>query len=323
MTKFNIGDKVHFINIEKHEETPSWYPVFGTVGTVLDVSDESEEILVDWGDVANIFEAENGEKAWWCSVDDVVVLPKIPVVDLAKMKANGENYTNEEVWEMLKPKMAQFTNDETILDCYCKEVKDMIVAAYRSGYGRAKKSRPFMIKPRREDGVLAGKIAIALTDIDYLVTMYEDGSHDVATFLGAEEAKDTEGKDNVKINGCVLYDSAGVVCGECFNWLNWYVDDGYERTIYVAVPFKDVRDRFDYSTIKAIYCKEKPMTLGRAKRWAIGQFNGIWRFGNKYNADLKFVLDKGEWLCCPALDSPDFKALVPLHDYLKYKGVNV
>ena len=34
------------------------------------------------------------------------------------------------------------------LDMYSPTVKKMVVAAYRSGYGRAMKGRPFKIKPK-------------------------------------------------------------------------------------------------------------------------------------------------------------------------------
>lgn len=58
------------------------------------------------------------------------------------------NYTDEEVWEMLKPKMERISTILTDVDNFHDEVKKMVVDAYRSGYGRAIKGRPFRIKPK-------------------------------------------------------------------------------------------------------------------------------------------------------------------------------
>lgn len=49
---------------------------------------------------------------------------------------------------MLKPKMERIVTILADVDNFHDEVKKMVVDAYRSGYGRATKGRPFRIKPK-------------------------------------------------------------------------------------------------------------------------------------------------------------------------------
>lgn len=139
MSKFNIGDKVVFANAKKHEKVSQFYPVVGTVGTVVKIDKiDKKDLLVDWGNAEGIDVWEDGTKSWWCNEDDVKPFYEVE-----------PNYTDDEVWEMLKPKMRQFVPAHIEnLDMYSPIVKKMVVAAYRSGYSRATKGRSFIIKSK-------------------------------------------------------------------------------------------------------------------------------------------------------------------------------
>lgn len=88
MSKFKVGDKVVFTNAQKHETISRFYPVVGTIGTVKTIGTGAlgeNTLLVDWGD---------DTMSWWCSEDDV-----------KPYTCEEYEYTDDEVWEMLKPKM--------------------------------------------------------------------------------------------------------------------------------------------------------------------------------------------------------------------------
>ena len=313
MSKFNVGDKVIFINAQKHKSHGRYYPAVGTVGTVVDIDEHPIEdfgLLVNWGDAkgVDVWQAD-GTKSWWCNEADV------------KPYACEENdHTDDEVWEMLKPKMRQLVpaHIENI-DMFSPTVKDMVVAAYRSGYGRATKGRSFMIKPKVKkviekasvdyysiDTVLCGKM---------IVTFYkDDNSYNVSKFSYARE----NGGD-MEIYGDIVYSSAGDSWSFGFDVIS---DPDCE--MYVAIPFSEAMGRFNSDSIKAMYGEDKAKVLryDNIKPWAIGKFNGFMRVSNETRAFMKFNENDNLQLY-PEIHRPEFKALVPLCDYLRANGVNV
>ena len=306
MSKFKVGDKVVFTNAKKHETISRFYPVVGTVGTVVKIDKhpiDEKGLLVDWGNAKGIDVWGDGTKSWWCNEDDVKPFCKVE-----------PNYTDDEVWEMLKPKMRQFVPAHIEnLDMYSPVVKKMVVAAYRSGYGRATKGRSFIIKSKVDekpseksiDDVLSGKT---------IVTFYkDDNSYNVANFAySRENGRKTE------IYADIAYSSAGDSWSFGFDVLN---DPDCE--MYVAIPFSEAVEQFDSKSIKALYCGNKPAGLCYIKRWAIGEYNKMMHFGNQTCVSLTFKPEWGMPECYPAIHSPHFKALVPICDYLKHEGVNV
>lgn len=306
MSKFKVGDKVVFANAQKHETISQFYPVVGIVGIVKTIGSGTlgeNALLVDWSNAEGIDVWEDGTKSWWCNEDDVKLFCEVE-----------PNYTDDEVWEMLKPKMRQFVPAHIEnLDMYSSVVKKMVVAAYRSGYGRATKGRSFMIKPKVEekpsgksiDDVLGGKT---------IVTFYkDDNSYNVANFaFTRENGRKTE------IYADIAYSSAGDSWSFGFDVLN---DPDCE--MYVAIPFSEAVEQFDSNSIKALYCGNKPVGLCHIKQWAIGEYNKMMHFGNQTCVSLTFKPEWGMPECYPAIHSPDFKALVPICDYLKHEGVNV
>lgn len=302
MNKFKVGDKVVFTNAKKHETISRFYPAVGTVGTVKTIGTGElgeNALLVDWGNAEGIDVWEDGAKSWWCNEDDV------------KPYTYEENdYTDGEVWEMLKPKMRQFVPAHIEnLDMYSPVVKKMVAAAYRSGYGRATKGRSFMIKPKVSkksneksiDDALGGKT---------IVTFYkDDDSYNVADF-----AFTRENGSKTEIYADIAYSSANDSWTFGFDVLN---DPDCE--MYVAIPFSEAVKQFRSDSIKALYCGGKY----RIKPWAIGEFSGIMRFSNETCAFMTFKCEGSNSQFYPEIHNPEFKALIPICDYLKHEGVNV
>lgn len=144
--KFKIKDKVVFINEAKHKLMSWCYPTVGTIGTVKKINKIESGMLIDWDDAEGIGLCSDGTKSWWCMEEDVK-----PFCD------KEQEHTDDEVWEMLKPKMRQFVPAHIEnLDMYSPVVKKMVVAAYRSGYGRATKGRNFIIKSKVDEQLIEG-----------------------------------------------------------------------------------------------------------------------------------------------------------------------
>lgn len=154
--KFKIKDKVVFINEAKHKLMSWCYPTVGTIGTVKKINEIESGMLIDWDDAEGIGLCSDGTKSWWCMEKDVK-----PFCD------KEQEYTDDEVWEMLKPKMNQFVPVRAE-DIDMSIVKKMVVAAYRSGYGRATKGRNFIIKSKADEKPSIGKQKALVPICDYL-----------------------------------------------------------------------------------------------------------------------------------------------------------
>lgn len=310
MNKFNVGDKVVFINAQKHKSHSRYYPAVGTVGTVVDIDEHPIEdfgLMVNWGDAKGVDVWQvDGTKSWWCNEADVK-----PYI------CDGNDCTDDEVWEMLKPKMSQFVRAGLDVDLYSPTVKNMVVAAYRSGYGRATKGRSFMIKPPVKKAIEKANIEDSISTVLFgkmIVTFYkDDDSYNVANFAFSRE------NGGVEIYGDVIYSSAGDTRSFGFDVIS---DPDCE--MYVAVPFSEVVGKFDSNSIKAMYGEDKTKVLRyyNIKPWAIGEFNGFMRVSNETRASMKFN-ENNTLQLYPEIHNPEFKALVPLCDYLRVNGVNV
>lgn len=283
MSKFKVGDKVVFLNADKHKRMSNFYPAVGSIGVVDRVKeecDDDETVKVDWGEAEGL-ETLNHKKSWWCNEKDIRLY---------------KEYINDEVWEMLKPKMSQFSLPYQNIDSLSQEIKNMVVAAYCSGYGRAIKGRDFMIKSRAYErlSVSEKKVISNVLKDKLIVTLHkEDGSHSVSNFTSFCNAK---GFDTINDPDCEMY---------------------------VAIPFSEAIGQFDEESIKALYCDDKLLVLYHIKQWTIGEYNGMVRFGNKTYASIKFEQDDSESEYYSEIYGSKFKALVPICDYLRVNGVNV
>ena len=134
MSKFNVGDKVRYIG-KDHREMPEFYPEIGTIGTVVKEGGDTDW-YIQWlkGNTSK-------EDCWYCDENDI---------ELVK----DENMTNEEIWEMLRPKMEKNWLvphwGEKELAYYQSDVINAIAIAYRSGYERAMKGRPFKFGEKKK-----------------------------------------------------------------------------------------------------------------------------------------------------------------------------
>ena len=282
MNKFNVGDKVIFMNADKHEADYKFYPAVGTAGTVKKIGDVGD-LLVDWGDAEGVDIRYDGAKLWWCTENDI------------KPYVQENNYTDDEVWGMLKPKMRQLALPRQNIDYFSQEIKSMIVAAYRSGYGRATKGRSFMIEPKVKKVIEKARVEDSINTVlegKMFVTVYTDigNSYLVSKF---DHALNSE--QGMEIHGDIIYNSDGGTWDNGFD-----VIDDPDCEMYVAVPFSEAVGKFDSKSIRALYCGDKLMALSDIKPWAIGK--------SEHN---------------PEIHDSKFKALVPIRDYLRVNGVNV
>lgn len=313
MNKYNVGDKVIFINAQKHESHNEYYPAVGTVGTVVKINEhpmiEDFGLLVNWGDAKGVDVWQvDGTKSWWCNEADV------------KPYACEENdHTDGEVWEMLKPKMRQLVpaHIENI-DMFSPTVKNMVVAAYRSGYGRATKGRSFMIKPPVKKAIEKTNIEDLISTVLFskmIVTFYkDDDNYNVAKFAFSRK------NGGVEIYGDVIYSSAGDSWSFGFDAIG---DPDCE--MYVAIPFSEAMGRFNSDSIKAMYGEDKTKILryDNIEPWEIGEFNGFVHVSNETRALMEFKHEDRNLRLYPEIHRPEFKALVPLCEYLRVNGVNV
>lgn len=162
--EIKIGDIVRYIGKE-HDTDPEVNPPVGTLGKVLKVLRETrtpDSVLyfIQWekGSTSN-------DDCWFQYPEEVELAENIVVGKQGKREIiaiNNTDMLNEEIWEFLKPKMEK--NGLTYLHYgydgdgekfyYYKDndVHNAIALAYRSGYLRAMKGRPFMIGEKKKNG---------------------------------------------------------------------------------------------------------------------------------------------------------------------------
>ena len=300
MSKFNVGDKVVFINDDKHKRLSQFYPAVGSVGIIKDKDKDKDDgdVLVDWGEAegVNINGNYAAKKAWWCEEKDIKLC----------------EYTDDEVWKMLKPKMRQFVPAYIEnLDMYSPAVKKMVVTAYRSGYGRATKGRSFIIKPKVDEKPSIEKLIDDVLGGKMIVTIYTDldDSYSVSKF---DHALHTE--QGMEIHSNTFYDSDGNLWDNGFD-----VIDDPDCEMYVAISFNEVMGWFESDSIKVLYCGNNY----NLKPWAIGEFDEFSLFGDETRAFMTFKHEDSNSKFYPEIHNLEFKALVPICDYLRVHGVNV
>ena len=142
-----IGKKVRFVGKSAGEFYELFAPDYGTIGTITDVCGGDMEVEWPKGSVVN-------DGAFWYTKNELELV---------------EEMTNEEIWEMLKPKMEKngFLDkafEVCFIDRACehnvnkkevflkKDVCEAIALAYKVGYLRSQKGRPFKIGEKKKKG---------------------------------------------------------------------------------------------------------------------------------------------------------------------------
>lgn len=158
-----IGDKVRFVDRKAHKQTPEYYPSVGTIGTVVMDECNPKDWKIQWPKGTT-----SGDDRWYCGEKSI---------ELFDGKIEKDEMTNEEIWKMLKPKMEKnnvlsepgvlcqgedklnklldtgIIDGKYVTDVYPAEtVQYAIAIAYRSGYERAMKGRPFKFGEKKKKG---------------------------------------------------------------------------------------------------------------------------------------------------------------------------
>ena len=154
-----VGKKVRMIDKDLHKSNSSWYPKAGTIGTIVDFGFTDNTVCVDWGKNSGV--GKNFIKnnyAWAVGWESIELVNDI--------QPNQPNMTDEEIWEMFKPKMKKLGinpegeasfNELRTGKFICRMFKNstvqkLVATAYRSGYGRGQKGRPFKIGEKKKKG---------------------------------------------------------------------------------------------------------------------------------------------------------------------------
>lgn len=143
MSKFKVGDKVIAISKQAHKDDPESYPKVGTIGYVQEAEGGSKLYKVQWQ-----FGSTSCNDLWYAREDEIELFNR----DMA----------NEEIWKMLESKMRKnglkpcgsrllFTGN--ISNVYAwEDVHNAIALAYKVGYLRAMKGRPFKFGEKKKRG---------------------------------------------------------------------------------------------------------------------------------------------------------------------------
>lgn len=138
-----VGKKVRCIN-----KADCFHPKVGTVGVIVEfdkVDNNTMAYFISWPKGTT-----TGNDEWWAYNN---------CIELVEDKQEIPDMTNEEIWEMLEPKMEK--NGLTYLHYgydgdgkkffYYKDsdVINAIAVAYRSGYERCMKGRPFKFRENK------------------------------------------------------------------------------------------------------------------------------------------------------------------------------
>lgn len=150
-----IGKKVIFTGEYAeflHKDSPQFYPCAGTVGTIIEYADEND-CFVQWPK-----NTTSKEDCWYVPWD---------CIEFYQQETTYKNYieemTDDEIWDMLRPKLKK--NDirrymggiyigNKMVDGYNVykqiDVEKAVCLAYKVGYFRSQKGRPFKIGDKNE-----------------------------------------------------------------------------------------------------------------------------------------------------------------------------
>lgn len=140
-----IGKKVRFVGKAASEFCKLFAPDYDTIGTITDVCGGDMEVEWPKGSVVN-------DGAFWYTKDELELVEEM----------TNEEMTNEEIWGMLRPKLVKngldwihYGYDSEGNKFYYfdeKALMNAVATAYKSGYYRSQKGRPFKIGEKKKQG---------------------------------------------------------------------------------------------------------------------------------------------------------------------------
>lgn len=196
MSKFNVGDKVRFLGT--NSKYSSFYPSVGIIGVVNMVGKNS--CRCEWPE-EHPEQNGAGNYTWWVRNTEIELVEK------------EKEMTNEEVWKMLQPKLLKnyiFPNN----------VSEAVGMAYRVGYLRATKGRPFKFGEKKKGGhwerVDPNNLPKERTRVRY-----------------ARECEDYKGHDDwIQLNDTGVIKMEGTLFGMDLDtpkgWMKWFCFDDDE-----------------------------------------------------------------------------------------------
>lgn len=205
-----IGKKVRFVGKADSEFCELFCPDYNTIGTITDVC--GGDMVVEWpkGSVLN-------DGAFWYTKNELELV---------------EEMTNEEIWEMLRPKFNKNNLEGNYVRIdrygYIKEdVYNAIAIAYRSGYERAMKGRPFKFGEKKVEKKKGGH--------------WEPVDPENLPKEGTKVRYSRECKDYVDSDEFICINDTGVVKLEGY-WFGVTLDNPHE---YKWICFDDVENCLD------------------------------------------------------------------------------
>ena len=206
MRKFNIGDKVII------KDPDFRFSCFnGEKGDVVYVeSDTYDGLLVYEIAVKN----NNGSDSFFWAKEDWIVL------DPEYTKNQNSEMTDDEIYNMLKPKMQKtgidFNGSMTAvtmrdyttesIDYYMpiEDVKRLVATVYRSGYGRGQKGRPFIIGEKKKQGHWVycehGEVLAPGTKLRRNYVEFNDGDYAIPKIPVGTEVEVLDGYKDIHVN---------------------------------------------------------------------------------------------------------------------------
>lgn len=158
--EIKVGDIVRYIG-KSHDTDPKVNPPVGTLGKVLRETRTPDSVLyfIQWEKGST-----SDDDCWYQYPEEVELVEDIKVGKTGKAYIDF-NVSDEEIWEMLKPKMEKnglnkkmggLHIGKNLVDGFwvysIDNVHNAIALAYKVGYLRAMKGRPFKIGEKKKKG---------------------------------------------------------------------------------------------------------------------------------------------------------------------------
>ena len=125
---------------------------------------EMQDGKILYGNIVGLLGQDLDNKFYSVKIPDFDFPFSVPEILLEKVKKNIDDYTEEEIWDMLVPKIKKLgvnpEGDFSVSHSYCfsfslqramkiENVRKLVTTIYKSAYLRGKKNRPFIISEKK------------------------------------------------------------------------------------------------------------------------------------------------------------------------------